>query len=77
MGYSIDGLVKDCSISIANTLDIYRHTSNISHTLVTNKIFDHSDVVRASPVGAASTTTSFSTYQWTGQIQLQDEMSNI
>ena len=39
----------------------YRKTSNISRTLVANKIFDHSDVVGASPVGAAPTTSSFST----------------
>ena len=39
----------------------YRKTSNISHTLVGNKIVDHSDVVEASPVGAAPTTSSFST----------------
>ena len=36
----------------------YRKTSNISHTLVYNKIFDHSDVVGASPVGADPTTSS-------------------
>ena len=35
-------------------------TSNISCTLVANKIVDHSDVVGASPVGAALTTSSFS-----------------
>ena len=39
----------------------YRKTSNISHTLVGNKIVDHSDVVGASPVGATPTTSSFST----------------
>ena len=39
----------------------YRKTSNISLTLVGNEIADHSDVVRASPVGAAPTTSSFST----------------
>ena len=39
----------------------YRKTSNISRTLVGNKIVDNSDVVRASPVGAAPTTSSFST----------------
>ena len=39
----------------------YRQTSNISLTLVGNKIVDHSDVVGASPVCAASTTSSFST----------------
>ena len=40
---------------------IYRKTSNISRTLVGNKIVDNSDVVEASPVGAAPTTSSFST----------------
>ena len=39
----------------------YRKTSNISRTLAGNKIVDHSDVVRASPVDAAPTTSSFST----------------
>ena len=38
----------------------YRKTSNISRTLVGNKIVDNSDVVGASPVGAAPTTSSFS-----------------
>ena len=40
---------------------LYCETSNISHTLVGNGIVDHSDVVEASPVGAAPTTSSFST----------------
>ena len=40
---------------------IYRKTSNISHTFVGNKIVDNSDVVGASPAGAAPTTSSFST----------------
>ena len=40
----------------------YRQKSNISRTLVGNKIvIDHSDEVGASPVGAAPTTSSFST----------------
>ena len=39
----------------------YRKTSNISGTLVGNNIVDHSDVVGAAPVGAAPTTSSFST----------------
>ena len=39
----------------------YHKTSNIRRTLVGNKIVDHSDVVGASPVGAAPTTSSFST----------------
>ena len=40
--------------------EAYLKTSNIRHTLG-NKIVDHSDVVGASPVGAAPTTSSFST----------------
>ena len=39
----------------------YRKTSNIRHTFTDNKLVDHSDVVGASPVGAALTTSSFST----------------
>ena len=39
----------------------YRQVSNIRRTLVDNKVVDHSDVVGASPVGAAPTTSSFST----------------
>ena len=46
---------------VANTGLRYRKTSNISRTLVGNKIVDNSDVVGASPVGAAPTTSSFST----------------
>ena len=39
----------------------YHQVSNIRRTLVGIEIVDHSDVVGASPVGAASTTSSFST----------------
>ena len=39
----------------------YHKTSNISRTIVGNNIVNHSDVVGASPVGAAPTTSSFST----------------
>ena len=59
---------------------LYCQTSNISCTLVGNKIVDHSDVVGAAPGGAASTTSSFSIntwLQWIQQKQLQDEMRNI
>ena len=58
----------------------YRQVSNIRRTLVGNKIADHSDVVGASPVGAAPTTSSFSTntwLHWIGQRQLQDNTRNI
>ena len=37
----------------------YRQVSNISRTLDGNQIVDHSDVVGASPVGTAPTTSSF------------------
>ena len=40
---------------------IYHKVSNIRRTLVGNKIVAHSDVVGASPVGAAQTTSSFTT----------------
>ena len=42
---------------------MYRQVSDISGTLVGNQIIDHSNVVGASPVGAAPTTSSFSTKQ--------------
>ena len=39
----------------------YRKASNISRTSVGDEIVDNSDVVEASPVGAAPTTSLFST----------------
>ena len=42
-------------------IDNYRQVSNISRTLIGNEIVDDSDVVGASPVGAAPTTSSLST----------------
>ena len=50
-------ICKECLEMIRN--NIYCQTSNISQTLVGNKIADHSDVVGASPIDAS--TTSFST----------------
>ena len=38
-------------------LYVYRQVSNIRRALVGNNIVDHSDVVGASPVGAAPTTS--------------------
>ena len=43
-------------IWIAST---YRKIFYIKHTSVGNKIVDHSDVVGATPIGAAPTTSSF------------------
>ena len=59
---------------------------NIRHTLVGNKIFDHSDVVKAAPTSDDHLSallwlhlhSQLNTYlQWTGQRQLQDAMRNI
>ena len=47
---------------VCNWNSIDRKVSNIRRTLVGNKIVDHSDVVGASPIGAAPTTYSFSTW---------------
>ena len=61
--------------------DLYiRQVSNIRRTYVGNYIVDHSDVVGASPVGAAPTTSAFSINTWLqriGQRRLQNEMRII
>ena len=46
---------------VAAISKVYRQVSNIRRTLVGNWIVDHSDIVGASPVGAAPTISSFST----------------
>ena len=54
----------DTSVNIINpdaAVHIDIKTSNISRTLAGDKIVDNSYVVGASPVGAAPTTSSFST----------------
>ena len=56
----IHGLL-DCKLTRPSSDNGYRQTSYISRTFERNKIIDHSDVVGASPVGAAPTTDSFST----------------
>ena len=53
--------VKTVPGKSSNLCVFYRKTSIISHTLVCNKIVDHSDVVGALPVGAAPTTSSYLT----------------
>ena len=52
---------QQCLIITAEHNVHYRKVSNIRCTLVGNNTVDHSDVVGASPVGAAPTTSSFST----------------
>ena len=54
----LTGRVYNSSNNIHN---IYRQTSNISRTLVGNKIVHHSDAFGTSPVGAAPSASSFST----------------
>ena len=54
----VSSILYGMTIYIEN---IYCQTCNISRTLIDSKIVDHSDVVGASAVGAASTTSSFST----------------
>ena len=51
-----DGVRKMC-IPLENSA--YRQTSNIRCTLAVNNLIDHLDLVGASPVGAAPTTSSF------------------
>ena len=63
--YNICDYLYACWLSAAawyhtGTFQTYRQVSNVSRTLVGNYIVDHSDVVGASPVGAAPTTSSFS-----------------
>ena len=48
----------DC---FTDAMNKYHEVSNIGRTWVGNEIIDHSDVVGASPVGAAPTISSFST----------------
>ena len=55
----------------------YRKTSNISRTLIGNKMVDHSDVVGASPVGAAPTTSSFSTWQLASRKFCKDSRKTV
>ena len=64
--YVSNGGTNGCIYEGATQLGVSSHNeycqvSNIRRTLVGNKIVDHSDVVGASPVGAAPTTSSFST----------------
>ena len=55
-------LTEICNQALFHDPDaMYRQVSNTRRTLVGNIIVDHSDVVGASPVGAAPTTSSFST----------------
>ena len=51
----------DWYLFISISQSIYNQTSNISRILVGNRIVDYSDEVGASPIGAAPTTSSFST----------------
>ena len=58
---SMSGLSYTILINYINPLGIYHR-----RTLLINEIIDHSDVVGASPVDAAPTTSSFSTSHLAG-----------
>ena len=53
--------MQDTKATVYCTNFGYRQVSNIRRTLVGNTIVDKEDVVGASPVGAAPTTSSLST----------------
>ena len=53
---------------IHEAIRIYRQISNIRRTLVGNTLGDHSDVVGASPVGAAPTTSLSQEYAITYEL---------
>ena len=56
------GSIKcDREFTKTHKIQNYRETSNISRTLVCNKIVDYSDAVGASPIGAAPTKSSYLT----------------
>ena len=60
----IDGNIDRTHILLCDRTFVqfdYCQLPNIKHTLVVDNIIDRSDVVGASPVGAAPTTSSFST----------------
>ena len=65
-GTAVCPLVGDRAQAVNECRDIskaqpYRKTANMSRALVGNIIIGYSDAVGASPVGAAPTTSSFST----------------
>ena len=60
--YDFNWQVISCNQDLDNMdKNYYRQVSGIRLTLFGNKIVDNSDVVGASPVGAAPTTSSLST----------------
>ena len=67
-------LQKDQPFMIRDCHPNFRQTSNITRTLVGNKTVDHSDVVASSPVGAAPTTSSFST-KHLGPVSISEKTS--
>ena len=72
LGHSLSIIHKKYFISCPGERR-YCQTSNIKCTLTGNKIVDHSDVVGASPVGAAPITSSF----WTIHLASMDWAKTI
>ena len=58
---TMDNIIANKQGPVLSNNECYRKVSNIRRILVGNKIVVHSEVVGASPVGAAPTTYSFST----------------
>ena len=73
----VDGSVD---INVRFCLNMYSQISNIRHTLVENKIIDHSDVVGASLSALLQLHLRYGLdtwLQWIGQRQLQNQTRNI
>ena len=61
MGVGVGNIITEVINNVEKVQMIrYYQVSNISRTLAGNQIVDRSDVVGASPVGAAPITSSFS-----------------
>ena len=59
--YDVNVMICSIGMTSAEYKSDYRQISNIRRTLLDNKLVVRSDVIGASPAGAAPTTSSFST----------------
>ena len=71
--FMLDDITHPC----LNFNSYYRIASNMSRTLVGNKIIDHSDVFEAAPVQLHLHSRLITWFQWIGQGQGKDETRNI
>ena len=75
-------IIIQCGINVVNVVQVkhrqnYRKFSNIRRILLGNEIVDHSDVVGASPVVAAPTTSSFSTWHLASRDSPKDSPKTV